>query len=156
MQLIVLLFISIIIMTFSVIQPLIKIYSQLEDNTDNYKDTFTKQYDNYLWTSLLNLFDYSKEIMKNLRAEIIGLFFAYKAEIIDLWYAYYSFFYSYFDKEDKTANTIPSKVKSGDKIALVMPTFTAVAYNFDKYHSFYAFYKKYAKTAANEFVIPID
>jgi hypothetical protein len=147
MQLIVLLFIS-IIMTFSVIQPLIKIYSQLEDNTDNYKDLDTKEYDNYLWTSLLNLFDYSKDIMKNLRAEIIGLFFAYKAEIIDLWFAYYSF----FDKEDKTANTIPSQLKSGDKIALVMPTFTAAAYNFDKYHSFYAFYKKYAKTDANEFV----
>ena len=145
MQLIVLLFISIIIMTFSVIQPLIKIYSQLEDNTDNYKYSFTKQHDNYLWTSLLNLFDYSTEIMKNLRADIIGLFFAYKAETIDLWYAYYSFFYSYFDKEDKTANTIPSKVKSGDKIALVMPTFTAAAYTSTNIIHFMLFIKNMQK-----------
>ena len=135
-------------MTFSVIQPLIKIYSQLEDNTDNDKDLYTKEYDYYLWTSLLNLFNYSEEIMKNLRAEIIDLLFAYKAEMIDLWFAYYS----YFDKEDKTANTIPSQLKSGDKIALVMPTFTAAAYNFDKYHSFYAFFEKYGKTDANESV----
>jgi hypothetical protein len=124
-------------MTFSVIQPLIKTYSQLENNTDNYKDQNTKKYDTYLWTSLLNLFDYSKEIMKNL-----------KAEIIDLWFT----FFLYFDKEDKTANTIPFQSKSGDKIALVMPTFTAAAYNFDKYHSFYTFFKKYVKTDANEIV----
>ena len=96
-------------MSFLIIHSSLEIYSQGEDNTDNYQDLYTK---------------YLKENMKKL-----------------------------FKDEDKTQNTLPSQLNSGNKIAFVMPTFTIGAYNYDTYNSFYTFYKKYESVRdENQFV----
>ncbi len=119
-----------IILIFSVIQPSIEIYSQGEDNTDSYEDLYTKQYDQKDLTKMTIQNYYLKEIIKN--REITNQLFK--------------------DKEDETANIIPFQLKSDNKIAFVMPTFTMAAYDNYEDDSFYTFYKKYAGISENEFV----
>ncbi len=129
MQFTVPLFISIIVI-FPVIQPSIEVYSQGEDNTDNYEDLYTKDYDQKELTKMTIQNYYLKEIIKN-------------RQITDQLFE---------DKEDETANIIPFQLKDGNKIAFVMPTFTMAAYDNYKDDSFYTFYKKYAFINENEFV----
>ena len=117
-------------MIFSVIQSSIEIYSQVEDNTDSYEDLYTKKYDQKDLTKMTIQNYYLKEIIKN--RQITNQLFE--------------------DKEDETANTIPFQLKSDNKIAFVMPTFTMAAYDNYKDGSFYTFYKKYAGISENEFV----
>ena len=117
-------------MIFSVIQSSMEIYSQVEDNTDSYEDLYTKNYDQKDLAKMTIQNYYLKEIIKN-RQKTKQLF---------------------EDKEDETANTIPFQLKSDNKIAFVMPTFTMAAYDDYKDGSFYTFYKKYAGISENEFV----
>lgn len=129
MQLTVPLFVS-IIMIFLLFQSSIEIYSQGEDNTDNYEDLYIKEYDQKDLTKMSIENYYLKEIIKN-------------KQITN----------QLFEDEDKTPNTFPFQLKSGNKIAFVMPTFTMAAYDNYKDDSFYTFYKKYAfVTDENEFV----
>ena len=128
MQFIVPLFITIIVI-LSVNQPSIETYSQGEDNTEGYEDLYTKQYDQKELTKMTIQNYYLKEIIKDRQS----------ADQL-------------FEKEDKTANTIPFQLESGNRIAFVMPTFTMAAYDNYKDDSFYTFYKKYAFINENDFV----
>ncbi|MGB9169224.1 MAG: N,N-dimethylformamidase beta subunit family domain-containing protein [Nitrososphaeraceae archaeon] len=118
---------AITLMFFMIGQSLLNVFSQEEDESDNYDDLYAKDYDQTDLAMMTIQNYYLKEIIKN-------------RQIINPLY------------EDEIANIIPFQLDSSKKIAFVMPTFTMAAYDNYKDDSFYTFYKKYAGVSENEFV----